>query len=144
LDQHRQVEQAQFTDRAAIDRHEVGIGKPRFGKAGEQALNRNRDRGAAKNVADAKMRAHCSDFFDCPTPDRKKIYAQTESFVEACSFFEITCGNGWLPLAAACRISRWLSGGNVHQQGLGGLFKARYRTAAPAGVPSPKSTNALD
>src|ERR1700752_1940220 len=50
---HRQALQPQFADRAAIDRREVRIGHVRLREARQQALDRDGDRGAAENVADA-------------------------------------------------------------------------------------------
>jgi tripartite-type tricarboxylate transporter receptor subunit TctC len=57
LDHHRQALQAQLADRAAVDRHEAGIGKAGVRKAREQPADRDRDGGAAEDVADAMMRA---------------------------------------------------------------------------------------
>ena len=56
LDPHRQALQTQLADGPAIDRHEIGIGKPGVWKAREQPADRDRDRGTAENIADAMMR----------------------------------------------------------------------------------------
>ena len=56
LDGHRQALQPQFSYGAAIERREAGVGQPRLGKPRQQAGDRDRNGGSAKDIADAVMR----------------------------------------------------------------------------------------